>query len=670
MTAAFSKRLLGLLLGLGLCCVLAACGSAPRQPTKPPPVTTAPSPKPPADTETAVEPPVVEMEEPITRVDPPLPRTDTAPPKPVEPPLPETEPAAPGDVLIRIGLATDLGRFSVPCCDGYLTVAVDGAPRELSAPLVVEPAAGASGRAEFRVQVAAVRDASQAQNLAATLAQRTGWPAEAQFDAGTGLYRVRVGRFPDRPASEAARRRLIGLGLDATWIVQEGSEVKDPALRVLHGGESYLVRGRWLAVRPREGAESLVATVDGQAGRWRGSLLLYLNDRGALNLINELPVESYLRGVVPRELGPAQYPRLEALKAQAVAARTYALRHLGEFAVEGYDLCASPRCQVYGGRSAEHPLSDRAVLETAGQVLLDGERLADALYSATCGGHTENAEIMFPFMKAPYLRGVPCVEGGTTRIAGTLPSGLPFPEALLNPSAAIAPGAGLASPVADLADLDSDRGQFLSFDRGRLTYDGGRDPAARTAALPRTLATFNRRGGHLVSGELRLAPGDPILVYRRDGDVVALVQEVDAGSQPTDPAAKLKSWVRWKSDHELHHRVAERYPGFSLKSFEVVNRGVSGRVGKLLLQGTDGRRESIEGLAVRWTLDLPDTWFEARRVSRGRKGSGWEFRGNGWGHGVGMCQVGAYQMAGRGLGYRDILHHYYSGLQLGRAVLK
>lgn len=655
---------------VGLLFLALGCGSARRQEVRPaaPPVAPPVTPVPPALPD--LEPPVVETEEPVDRVDPPMPRTDPAPPHPVEPPLPEAEPPAPGDVLIRVGLATDLARFTAVCCDGTLTVEVAGAPRVLVAPFVVEPAAGASGRSEYRVQVAAVRDEAQAQHLAATLAQRTGWPSDAQFDAGTGLYRVRVGRFPDRPASENARRRLVGFGLDATWIVQEGSEVKDPALRVVQGADSYLVRGRWLAVRPRPGVDRLAASVDGAQGRWRGSLLLYLNDRGALNLVNELPVEEYLRGVVPRELGPAQYPRLEALKAQAVAARTYALRHLGEFAVEGYDLCASPRCQVYGGLLAEHPLSDRAVLETAGQVLLDGDRLADALYSATCGGHTENAEVMFPFMKAPYLRGVPCVEAGTTRIAGALPAGLPFPEALLDRSAALVPGAGLLSPVTSLADFDADRGQFLSYQKGRLTYDGGRDPAARTAPLSRELATFGRQGGHLVSGELRLAPGDPILVYRRGDDVVALVQEVDSTAQPTDPAAKLKAWVRFKSDHELRHRVAERYPGFSLQNLEVVDRGVSGRVGKLLLVGTDGRRESIEGLAVRWTLDLPDTWFEMRRVSHGRHGAGWEFRGGGWGHGVGLCQVGAFQMAGRGLGYRDILHHYYSGLRLGRAVLK
>ena len=75
--------------------------------------------------------------------------------------------------------------------------------------------------------------------------------------------------------------------------------------------------------------------------RYRGRLLLYLNDRGLLNVINEISVEDYLRGVVPREMGPAAFASLDALKAQTVAARTYTLKNLGEFVSEGYDICAN-----------------------------------------------------------------------------------------------------------------------------------------------------------------------------------------------------------------------------------------------------------------------------------------------------------------------------------------
>ena len=65
---------------------------------------------------------------------------------------------------------------------------------------------------------------------------------------------------------------------------------------------------------------------------------------------------------------------------------------------------------------------------------------------------------------------------------------------------------------------------------------------------------------------------------------------------------------------------------------------------------------------MRWTLDVPDTWFHVERVDK--PGShGWVFRGRGWGHGVGMCQAGAFGMAVRGPSYREILEHYYTGIR-------
>src|SRR4029453_1665243 len=107
------------------------------------------------------------------------------------------------------------------------------------------------------------------------------------------------------------------------------------------------------------------------------------------------------------EMGPKVFNQIEALKAQAVAARTYAVRNLGEFTDEGYDICATPRCQVYGGMDDEDPLTDRAIAETAGEVLLWQGRPADALYSSTCGGHTEDVAEIFPLKHDPYLRAVP-----------------------------------------------------------------------------------------------------------------------------------------------------------------------------------------------------------------------------------------------------------------------
>ena len=121
--------------------------------------------------------------------------------------------------------------------------------------------------------------------------------------------------------------------------------------------------------------------------------------------VTAMPLEEYLGAVVPAEM-PASWP-LEALKAQAVAARTYAL-HAHVHPRHGQaDLCAGQHCQVWHP-PAQHPGTDEAIAATAGEVLLwQGEPLC-AMYSANCGGHTDDGS-------APYLRGVSCPAAGPRR---------------------------------------------------------------------------------------------------------------------------------------------------------------------------------------------------------------------------------------------------------------
>lgn len=141
---------------------------------------------------------------------------------------------------------------------------------------------------------------------------------------------------------------------------------------------------------------------------YRGRLEVFANTRGSLTVVNVVALEDYVRGVVPNELSPGGWPELEALKAQAVAARTYAVSNLGRFAAEGYDLTPDTRSQVYGGRSTEHPLTDRAVNETRGRVATYAGRPINALYTSTCGGRTEDAENIFGGEAPAYLRGREC----------------------------------------------------------------------------------------------------------------------------------------------------------------------------------------------------------------------------------------------------------------------
>ncbi|MFQ5349849.1 MAG: SpoIID/LytB domain-containing protein, partial [Thermoanaerobaculia bacterium] len=326
---------------------------------------------------------------------------------------------------LRVGLATDLPSVEVPCCGVEVVGEAGQRPLAVVAAILVEPDVDSVAAGAYRLQVAALKDEQQAKGLAARLESMVSSEADVVFDAGSDLYRVRVGRHASREEAERQKQQLSAAGVESAFVISEAAAMAEPAMRLTQGGRTVRVVGHWLAFRPT-GTHGVRLAL----GRYRGRILVHLNQRGTLNLINEVDFEDYLRGVVPREMGPEIFDSLEALKAQTVAARTYTLRNLGEFAGEGYDICATPRCQVYGGMDVEHPLSDQAVRETAGEVLLHEDQLVDARYSSTCGGHTEDMRVIFPERDDPYLKGVPCLEAGVDGLAGDLPRGRVFPEAL------------------------------------------------------------------------------------------------------------------------------------------------------------------------------------------------------------------------------------------------
>ena len=142
-----------------------------------------------------------------------------------------------------------------------------------------------------------------------------------------------------------------------------------------------------LTVEDERNLSKLVSTYDNKS--YRGALRL-LPRKGSLQLINRITVEEYLQGVVPEEM-PAEW-NPEAVKAQAVAARTYALRQRKRHAKEGFDVCATTHCQQYGGVAVERAAASRAVKETSGEVLESHGALVDALFHTDSGGMTENSE--------------------------------------------------------------------------------------------------------------------------------------------------------------------------------------------------------------------------------------------------------------------------------------
>ena len=137
---------------------------------------------------------------------------------------------------------------------------------------------------------------------------------------------------------------------------------------------------------------------------YNGTLQIQPNAYGNFTLVNNVALETYLRGVVPHEIGAgAPY---NAIKAQSILARTYALRNLRRFRADNYELCATTHCQVYFGTKDATENTDRAITETRGLVLTYNSELVDALYSSTTGGVTANFSDIWNGEERPYLNPV------------------------------------------------------------------------------------------------------------------------------------------------------------------------------------------------------------------------------------------------------------------------
>jgi len=135
-----------------------------------------------------------------------------------------------------------------------------------------------------------------------------------------------------------------------------------------------------------------------------GSLRLQPDAYGTYTLVNNVPLETYLRGVVPNEIGA--WPPDASIQAQAVLARTYALRNLRRFEADNYHLCANTDCQVYKGLTEVYSSTDQAIDVTRGLVLTYNNNLTDAVYFSTSGGVTANYNDIWNGEPRPYLPGV------------------------------------------------------------------------------------------------------------------------------------------------------------------------------------------------------------------------------------------------------------------------
>ena len=453
---------------------------------------------------------------------------------------------------------------------------------------------------------------------------------------------------------------------------------------------------------------------------YRGVLEIFGNARNAFTVVNELPLEEYLLGVVPNELSPSTFGQLEALKAQAVAARTSIVKNMGQYRTEGYDICDTDSCQVYFGAGTEDPLSTRAVTETRGMIATYAGQPINALYSSTCGGRTESSENIFS-EKLPYLVSVMCVykhpepkpftatrqfpdfKSAVLGVAGVsnytelrrflgvqgtgeppannlrdlakylrenfYPNAKPSSDLDFMVEQDILPSTGMPNRNDVLYRLIDRKGAF-EWQQGVLTSWDGQTLTLAVGGRPTTFRLSPDAPIYFRMGEERTAItkggwiGGELFDFRAvDGVIQMAVYRRNFVNSTSDRYSRLALWQVHKTKQEIDTAFRPLNLG-ETRGIRVLERGPSERPVSTEITGTVGKT-TVRALRLRTLLGLRDSmvYFDEERNSRGDL-IGMTFYGTGWGHGVGMCQVGAFGMAMDGAKYDEILKTYYTGIDL------
>jgi len=222
----------------------------------------------------------------------------------------------------------------------------------------------------------------------------------------TGIWQVWTGFYTDQNTAQAdlmgnIQPKVFGTALSVIQPTSTGIVITTGA------GDNVVIFGTditKLVVRPLKENTPYVFKLNGNDNlTYRGELEVRRFTGSDMTLINVVPSEQYLYGVVPAEIGSGSHA--EALKAQAVAARTYMLNNLGKHGKFGFDLCATTSCQVYKGYKGEYASTNKAVDETAGKKLTYNGKPAQVFYFASSGGRTEDVKNVWG-SDIPYLKSV------------------------------------------------------------------------------------------------------------------------------------------------------------------------------------------------------------------------------------------------------------------------
>ena len=351
------------------------------------------------------------------------------------------------------------------------------------------------------------------------------------------------------------------------------------------------------------------------AGRkYRGAVGAVSGQNGGVTAVNVVDLEEYLYGVVPVEMAPS-WP-VEALKAQAVAARSIAYVQYNRFISKGYNVVDTTLCQVYRGYSAESPNSNQAVDETRGEVIKYNNQVAEALYFSTSGGVTEDAKYIWG-NDVPYLKAV-------QDVFETEPAQKPWTRTIT-----------LNEINTCLLNQGVNIGQLKGIEISSRTPNG----------RVQTLTFLGTTGSHTIKNENTRT----FFSGTKEGSLKSrLYSFSNFIGTPSVTQGNISSIYMMSSDNMIEKDLK----GISIMSFDdlvvmpaspviessettsVLSPSVSGGTGAAL------QTETVFGDLIIY--------------------------GQGFGHGLGMSQSGARGMAKAGYNYRDILTYYYSGITVER----
>jgi stage II sporulation protein D len=245
----------------------------------------------------------------------------------------------------------------------------------------------------------------------------------------------------------------------------------------------------------------------------------------------------------------------------------------------------------------------------------------------------------------------------------------PFPDNTVRPDAAVSRSQALrllaaAAMEARPSTLVEGGFQGAGDDGLRLEADG----ETKAFGLGPTARLFRAvNGSHLAASELTLAVGDKVRAIAKGGQIAYLEADQSLLAASADRGSKVFKWDVRLTPAELANALSRYGSVGTVKDVEPRRFGVSGRVIELAVKGSEGDM-LLRGLRVRWGLGLRENLFT---IEREKDASGqvqrFVFNGKGWGHGVGLCQVGSSGMAQSGSTYERILKHYYRGITLAQA---